>query len=137
MRATFTSPAPRLAVGGFSRPRQTKHVIQVLLTPSPSSDVPTSPFDISVASAPADQWVPLSSHPCLTLTSGVLTGPGPSLQVRLAAHLSPVLRPDPPPGRLRRHFPLTLIGDASSTSFPRRAPRASPVGTSSFVPCRR
>jgi hypothetical protein len=47
------------------------------------------------------------------------------------------LRPDPPPGRLRRHFPLTVIGDASSTSFPRRTPRASPVDTSSFVPCRR
>ena len=45
--------------------------------------------------------------------------------------------PDPSPGRLRRHFPLTVIGGASSTSFPRRAPRASPVDTCSFVPCRR
>jgi hypothetical protein len=48
-----------------------------------------------------------------------------------------VLRPTPPPGRLRRHFPLTVIGGASSAGFPRRAPRASPVDTSSFVPYRR
>src|ERR687895_223229 len=105
--------------------------------PKSDASYPTSPFDISVAAAPADPWVPLSSHPCLTLTSGVLTGPGPSLLARLVARLSTVLRPDPPPGRLRRHFPLTVIGGASSTSFPRRAPRASPVDPSPFVPCRR
>ena len=110
-----------------------------MCTKIPKSDAPylTSPFAISVAAAPAAQWMPLSSHPCLTLTSGILPGPGPSLLARLVARLSTVLRPDPPPGRLRRHFPLTVIGDISSTSFPRRAPRASPVGTSSFVPCRR
>jgi hypothetical protein len=39
---------------GWVFPVQTKHVMQVLITPSPSSDVPTSPFDISVALAPAN-----------------------------------------------------------------------------------
>jgi hypothetical protein len=86
----------------------------------------------------------LQTHGCLChltpaspWTDGVLTGPGPSLRARLVARLSTVLRPDPPPGRLRRHFPLTVIGGASSVGFPHRAPRASPVDTSSFVPCRR
>ena len=43
------------------------------------------------------RWVPLSSHPCLTLTNGILTGPGPSLRARFAARPSTVLRPDPSP----------------------------------------
>ena len=79
----------------------------------------------------------LSFHPCLTLVSGVLTGPGPSLRARFAARPSPVLRPDPSPWRLCPHFPLTVIAGISSTRFLRRAPRASPVSTSSFTPCRR
>ena len=53
--------------------------------------------DRSAGAAPADQRVPLSSHPCLALPNGMSTGPGPSLPVRFAAHRSPVLRPDPPP----------------------------------------
>jgi hypothetical protein len=35
--------------------------------------------------------------PCLTLTKGVLTGPGSSLQTCFTARLSTVVRPDPSP----------------------------------------
>src|ERR1017187_2324851 len=82
-------------------------------------------------------WALLSFHPCLTLVSGALTGPGPSLRARFAARPSPVLRPDPSPWRLCPHFPLAVIAGISSARFLRRAPRASPVSTSSFTPCRR
>ena len=47
------------------------------------------------------------------------------------------LRPDPPPWCLCQHFPLAVIASISSTGFLRRTPRASPVSTSSFTPCRR
>jgi len=57
----------------------------------------------------------------------MLIGPGPSLLARFAARRSKVLQPDPPPWCLRLHFPLTVIGNASSAGFLRRAPRASPV----------
>ncbi len=79
----------------------------------------------------------LSSHPCLTLARGALTGPGPSLRARFAARPSTVLRPDPSPCCLLLHFPLTVIAVASSAGFLRRAARVSPVDTSSFSPCRR
>ena len=52
----------------------------------------------SLESRPDDmRRVPLSSHPCLTSSSGTLTGPGPSLRTRFAARPSSVLRPDPSP----------------------------------------
>ena len=94
-------------------------------------------FDISAFSVPAACRMPLSSHPCLTLLVGILTGPGPSLRARFAARPSTVLRPDPSPWHLCTHFPLTVIANISSTGFLRRVPRASPVSTSSFTPCRR
>src|SRR5439155_21474601 len=75
--------------------------------------------------------------PASLSTSGILTGPRPLLRARFAARPSTVLRPDPSPWCLCRHFPLTVIADISSASFLRRAPRASPVDTSSFTPCRR
>ena len=53
------------------------------------------------------------------------------------ALLSSHYGPDPSPWCLCQHFPLTVIAGISSTRFLRRAPRASPVSTSSFTPCRR
>jgi hypothetical protein len=65
----------------------------------PRSDAfdPTSPFDRSVVAGPADGRVVLSFHSCLTLTNGVLTGPGPSLRACFTARSSTVMRPDPSP----------------------------------------
>jgi hypothetical protein len=58
-----------------------------------------------------------------------------TLPIKRAAQRT--LRPDPSPWRLCPHFPLTVIAGISSTRFLRRAPRVSPVSTSSFTPCRR
>ena len=131
-------PEPRRSSWQFGKPPRGFLSLQYAQS-APRSDgaCQTSPCDISAFSVPADCGMPLSSHPCLTLLDGILTGPGPSLRARFAARPSTVLRPDPSPWHLCLHFPLAVIAGISSTGFLRRVPRASPVSTLSFAPCRR